>query len=180
MGGQPFVRSGVGPCVFAYLKPIAALDALLARLVASHVGGMIYLDGVPGAKYAKYQNSRWRLTDAPIDIRQAAAQCDAAITNANPGSPLRCSWRASRWSVCPRTLSNGSSRRPFKRLGTGVTAYSTTMLWEFSMRLAQVLSDPRYAAAARDFAACHHGDRMGEDGEIKKIVDDLEGLLTIR
>ena len=176
LSGQAFVRpAGSGQCVFAYLKPIAALEEVVQRLAASPYCGMIHLDGVPEEKFRKYQTDRWRLTNRPIDIRQAAAGCDVAITNANPGTCTAMLLAGKPLVNVPAFLEQWLFAAAVERLGAGITVNINDArgIFEATHR---VLDDLRYATAAADFAARHEHHRPDEVAA--QIVDELEAMLV--
>jgi hypothetical protein len=141
LSGQPFVRpipsrrispsplAGEGRgegkesarCIFAYLKPTAALEDLLLGLSRANYNTMACIDGWPLARAKTFASERLSIAEGPIDIRQAAGGTDAA----------------------------------------GILS-----------ALEQVLSDPRYTAAARAFAQRHKDDNLADIP--RQIVDDLE------
>lgn len=85
--GQPFSwPAGSGRKVFAYLKPCPALPAVLDALARQRMPTVAYIDSLDGATQRQFSSATLQLHREPLNMRQAAAECDLAILHAGHGA----------------------------------------------------------------------------------------------
>jgi UDP:flavonoid glycosyltransferase YjiC (YdhE family) len=175
LGGQPFVRPSAGPCLFAYLKPFPALPELMQLLANSKIAATVYVDGWRQKHWAQFQTDRLRFASGPVDIRQAAEGCDAALTNANHSTCVAMLLAGKPLIHVPPYLEQALFAAATDRLGVSLTANLNDANGIFQA-IEQVLAEPRFTAAARQFADRHVND--SQDESIRRLVDDLELLVA--
>ena len=151
--GKPFEwPAGEGKKIFGYLKPCPALPALLQALAASRMPTVVHVDNLDAATEAKTSTATMRLRREPLNMRQAAAECDLAILNAGHGA-LAAMLLAGKptflmpiyqeqWLLAARACQQGSAAFVGFR---NVAAVEPT--------LQAMLASNQYGEAARGFAA---------------------------
>jgi hypothetical protein len=72
--------------MFVYLKPHSQLPSLLKIIRETQAQAMLYLPGVKSEIIREFRSSRMRFSEAPLNVQQAARECDLAILNATHGS----------------------------------------------------------------------------------------------
>jgi len=82
----PSWPAGAGPKVYAYLKPYPGLEVLLTALQAQHLPTLIFAPAIVPALQARFADPCLRFTHQPVDLQQAAAQCDLAVVQAGHGT----------------------------------------------------------------------------------------------
>jgi hypothetical protein len=175
LSGQPFVRHGNGPCLFAYLKPFPALDEFLSNLTKTSICGTVYIDGWQATDIERFQSSRLHFATGPVDIRQAAAGCDFALTNANAGT-CTAMLLAGKPLVCvPAFLEQRLFADAVERLGASITI-SANDAQGILQAVNRVLTHSSYSTAAATFAARHRDDPM--DLTAQTIVDEFERQMS--
>jgi hypothetical protein len=151
-GLAPDWPGGTGPKVYAYLKPFAALPRLLQFLSERGHPTLVYADGIDSAVRRRFAGPTLRFETRRLDLAQAAAQCDAAITNANHGTTATILMAGKPALLVPIVLEQGLMARRIRRLGAGLDA-SSKRPEVIVERLRQLLEDPRFADTARRAAA---------------------------
>jgi hypothetical protein len=85
--GSPFKwPPGSGKRIFVYLKPFSALPALLQSLATWRFPTVVYVDRLDPKLETRFSTANLHFYHEPLDMRQAAAECDLAILNAGHGS----------------------------------------------------------------------------------------------
>ena len=95
-----------------------------------------------------------RFETRQLDLAQAAAQCDVAITNANHGTTATMLMAGKPALLVPIVLEQGLMARRIRRLGAGLDA-SSKRPDMIVQRLRRLLDDPRFAEAARRAGATY-------------------------
>ena len=175
LNGEAFVRpSASEPCVFAYFKPFPALAEFLGLLAASPISAVIYIDGWREERTSRFRSANLQFVNRPLDIRQAAEHCDAAITNGNSATCTAMLLAGKPLVSVPPFLEQWLFAAAVERIGAGITANINDARGMLDATH-QVLDDPRYATAARAFAARHEHHRPDEVAT--QIIDELEAML---
>lgn len=174
VAGQPFVRPGPGPCVFAYLKSFPTLNTILDDLGSAPFYTVAYVDALSEADRARFQSDRLRLTGSPINIQQAAEHCDLALTNASYGTTIAMLLYGKPLVFAPHFLEQMLIASATERLGAGLTARFTEPLGT-RRAIEQVLANPAYRQAAMGFAERYRGYRF--DRAADAIADEMEQLM---
>jgi hypothetical protein len=87
MGGAiPEWRGGDGPRIYAYLKPCPLLPALIGYLSRLPNPLLIYAPEVHNDALQRLVRSNVAIASQPVDMAQAAEQCDVALLNATHGT----------------------------------------------------------------------------------------------
>lgn len=153
-GAAPRWPAGPGPRVFAYLDPQILLPALLAAVSAAGARLCLYAPGVDAATMATAPDVAWM--PGPVDLKQAAAEADAYLSNANINSMMAFLLAGKPQLVVPYTLEKYLVGRRLEMLGAGLSAPRKAP-GDVAAKLRAVLTQRSYRRAAEQFAARHAG-----------------------
>jgi hypothetical protein len=177
MSGEPFVRPGTGPCIFAYLKPFEALTRVLADLTNAPFRTVAYVDALRESDRARFESEKLRLPKNPVNVSQAAANCDLALTNATHGTCIAMLLKGKPLVHVPHFLEQELFAATTERLGASVRARADEQ-GGTRRAVERVLSDRRYAAAAAGFAQRYKNHRFDQAADA--IVDEMEQMIPSR
>jgi UDP:flavonoid glycosyltransferase YjiC (YdhE family) len=166
---------GNGPRVFAYLKPCAALPPLFAALVKLDARVLAYVDGFSEKLRQRFMSPRIRIVDQPLDVRQTVAGCDVAVLNGNHGTVAAMLLAGQPTLQIPIYLDQALVMQAVVRQGCGLGA-SPTGTDPISQRLEALLREPKFSAAAQQFARRYASLDMRD--QIALMVDRIEQLAT--
>ena len=165
--------AGPGKRVFAYLKPVPALPELFAALGQLKARVLVSADGFSPRLLARLSTDRVTIVPKPLSIGQVAADCDLAVLNGNHGTVAAMLLAGKPTLQIPIFLDQALIMQAVVRAGCGLGA-SPTGGDPIALRLASLLDEPRYADAARRFAARYAAYKPQE--QIESIVDRLVEL----
>lgn len=80
-GEAPVWPEGKGKRIFAYLELYEQVPRVLEVLAASGQPTLVYLPRPPAELRERYARGSLRITDRPVDLNQAAAQCDIGMSH---------------------------------------------------------------------------------------------------
>jgi hypothetical protein len=164
---------GNGAKMFGYLKPFAALEALLARLAERKLPTVIYAPEVDPQLQARYECETLRFAPRPVDLDAAGRWCDVAILNATHGTTAALLLAGKPSLQIPLFLEQQLTADNVVRMGAGLTAEANRPDCAVE-QLDRLLGDDRFAEAARQFRG-RYADFYRLD-QIDAMVDRIEGL----
>ena len=171
-GERPEWPTGVGPRVFAYLKPMEALAYLLDFLKCAGWPTLVY---TPEAEQiaTSFGCRTLRIAVRPLDIREVTATCSLAILNAGHNATLQFLLAGKPVLALPISGEQQLVTRNVERLdaGLGVGHDDPTAA---VARLHRVANDPRYGDGARRFA--NRYAQVNRAGEIAIVMQRLEQI----
>lgn len=153
-GLPPVWPAGAGPRVFAYLDPQVLLPELLAAVAACGARLCLYAPGVEPTLVAGTPGVAWM--DGPVDLKQAATEADAYLSNANINSMMAFLLAGRPQLVVPSTLEKYLVGRRLEMLGAGLSAPRRAP-GDLRAKLHAVLHQRSYRRAAEQFAQRHAG-----------------------
>ena len=169
--------AGTGPKVFAYLKPAAALPPLFEALVKMEARVLACVDGFAEKLRDRFTSPRIKIVRKPLDVAQVAAECDLAVLNGNHGT-VSALLRAGKPGLqIPIYLDQALVMQAVVREGCGLGA-SPTGTDPIGERLAALLSEPKYSAAARQFAQRYA--TLDMQAQLVAMLDRIEQLAKTR
>jgi UDP:flavonoid glycosyltransferase YjiC (YdhE family) len=177
IGGKPFERPATGACVFAYLKPFPALMNVLEDLSTAPFHTVAYVDSLKEADRQRLQSDRLTLPAEPINIAQAAAACDLALTNATHGTCIAMLLQGKPLVHAPHFLEQNLFAAATERLGASLTI-DTSDKRGARRAVEQVLTHPQYRASAACFSLRYSGTRFDQVAD--QIINEMELLLRGR
>jgi hypothetical protein len=141
---------GEGKRVYVYLKNSEATPELLERLPGAGAPVLAFIDGLAPERRRRFASPSLRLPDRPVDLRRAAAECDAAILSGGAGSTAEVLLAGKPVVEVPSALEQVMTADAVERLGVGVKAAGGA--GAILSGIKTVTGDERYTKAARHFA----------------------------
>jgi len=168
-GTTPQWPAGVRPRVFAYLKPMASVGLVFAELARRGLATVAYVPQSEATSQPLVRETL-RVSTEPVDMPQAAAQCDLAILNCGLYTTARMLLAGKPILALPISGEQQVVAANAVRLGAAVCVPDEPE--EIKRGLDQMLASDQYAQAARAFAA-RYAD-FDSEAMIEKLVDRLE------
>lgn len=123
-GKRPCWPESTKPKVFAYLKKFKTLPVVLYHLVQLQLPTILYAPGALNDEFLRrFRNSQtnMQVAEEPVDLEQAAEECDFAITNGTHGT-VTAMFRAGKPTInAPLNLEQRILCERLSELGTGIT-----------------------------------------------------------
>jgi hypothetical protein len=166
-----------GPKVFAYLKPFAALEALLARLVELRLPTVIYGPEISAQFQSRFQCETLRFVPRPVNLDEAGKSCDLVILNATHGTTAAILLAGKPSLQIPLFLEQQLTADNVVRMGAGLIAESNQPN-RVVEQLDRLLANVQYAQAAEEFHRRYEG--YDRPAQIEKMVERIERLLPAR
>jgi UDP:flavonoid glycosyltransferase YjiC (YdhE family) len=141
--------------VFAYLKPTPAAEDVLRALKRAGCSTLAYVDGITPAARKRLESPTLHLTERRVDIARVSRECDLAVLNGGHGVTAEMLLAGKPVLAVPLVLEQQMTGDALKRLGAGESApprRGEPWEWSGAAKLEAMLTDGRYAAAARRFA----------------------------
>ena len=165
---------GTGPKVFSYLKPFAALEALLTNLAERKLPTLFYAPEVNPQLKVRFESDNLRFAPRPVDLDAAGRWCDVAILNATHGTTAELLLAGKPSLQIPLFLEQQLTADNVVRMGAGLTAEANRPD-RVVEQLDRLLADGRYAEAARQFEE-RYADYNCLD-QIDAMVEQIEQLI---
>jgi hypothetical protein len=153
-GMAPEWPAGEGPKLFGYLRPSKHLQALLTALKRLPARVLLRVAGVAAGKLRGFERPGLHITDQPINLRLAAAGCDAFINYGAHGATAEMLLAGKPVLLLPETIEQNLVAVRVQQLGAGLTPPAKGD-FNLSAALRQLLDDPSLRQAAEKFAARH-------------------------
>jgi len=160
-GAAPQWPAGTGPRVLAYLRPHPQLDAMLKALAASRARVLLRIADLEPDKLRPWLRPGFEVVGHSIDLRRAAAGCDAYLHYAAHGTVAELLLAGKPGVLWPDNVERWLVARRAEQLGAAVVA---PQQGEFDVvaALERALTDTSLRRNAEAFAARHAGhDRAG-------------------
>lgn len=148
-GGEvPSWPTGPGKRIFAYLDPNETIQPMLQALAASGQPVLVYLPNAPEALRQQYASGNLRITDRPVDVPKAAAQCDIGVNNG--GHNIVASLlQAGKPQICLPILFPQRVTAE-KLVQSGAALMSQWQPTDLSQNLARLLQEPAFTLKAQE------------------------------
>lgn len=169
--GRPFAwPTGKGPRVFLYTHNFAARDWLLGELACRGLPTVVYTRDLSRDVTEKLNGSSLLLAREPLDIHQAATECDFAILNAGHNSAAQFLLAGKPLLLVPVALEQGLLMRRLVEQGLAVAA-PPDRPQAIAAALQAILTQARFRDAAREFAAKHrdYAPLLTQDEIVRRI-----------
>jgi hypothetical protein len=167
--------SGRGPRVFVYTHRFPARDWLLDELRRRGLPTVAYTHDLPRAAAEKLAGPTILLSAAPINIAQAAAECDIAILNSGHNSCAQFLLAGRPLLLLPIALEQGLLMRRLTSQGLAVSAPPDRPP-AIAAALDELLANERYRTAAGAFAAKYAA--YDSEAAQEEILSRIEGILN--
>jgi len=155
---------GVPPCwpeaegkrIFGYLKPNSHLPEILKGLIRLGLPTIVFVPGIPSESCPGFSTNLMRVVSEPLDMQRVAQECDVAITHGGHGTTVDMLLAGKPLLVLPQQLEQRLTAQNLQRIGAGI-GVSPQQPKNALQGLRRVLHDPKFTAAAQQFAARHRG-----------------------
>lgn len=154
-GALPEWPSGNGPRIFAYTKPFATLPSLLETLNKNKWPTLIYPDGVSQQLIRRFSSPTLKFVNQRLDMQSLGKTADIAICNGNFGTTYEMLMAGIPMLLLPLHAEQHIGSINIERIGAGLCAKHRAPQG-MAIKLQALASDPRFRAAARQFADTHH------------------------
>jgi hypothetical protein len=177
-GGIPQWPNNDGPRVFGYLKPPRRqweLGGLLSILRTQQMSTLIYVPGADSGWLQRFESPALRFVHKPVDIREVARQCDAAILNGNAGGVSEFLLHGVPLLNIPLHLEQLVTAHRVTDLGAGLMA-AAPRPQEMAERLVKLLSTGKYRDSSSAFARKYA--EFDPNRSIDQIVAKISELIS--
>jgi UDP:flavonoid glycosyltransferase YjiC (YdhE family) len=165
--------------IFAYLKRFDGLEGLAAALRDWRHRTLLYVDGLSDAERRRRESANLRVTAKRVDLRRAAAECDAAVLHAGQGATAAVLLAGKPVLQIPLVLEQRLTAEAMARLGAGIVVTDRAKdPAAAAQKLDLLLTDPRYATAARGFARKY--ESFDPAAQVERMVVRVEELIGQR
>jgi UDP:flavonoid glycosyltransferase YjiC (YdhE family) len=140
------------PKIFAYLKPLPTLPAILQELRSTQLPCLVYVDQPFQWTTNRERTDSVRLVNRALDLRQVAHECDLAILNATHATTAGMLLAGKPVLQLPLTLEQALMAQATRKLGAAAVARHNEPQ-TFGRALNKMLHSSAFSSAARAFAA---------------------------
>jgi UDP:flavonoid glycosyltransferase YjiC (YdhE family) len=169
---------GDGKRVVGYLKRTSELEPLTAVLRATARPTILYVEGLSEDERRRLEGPTLRVAPRRLDIRRAAAECDAAVLHAGQGATAAVLLAGKPILQIPLVLEQRLTAEATARLGAGIVVTDRAKDPAAAARkLDELLIDPKYAAAARRFALKYSD--FDPEAQVRRMVERVEERLQL-
>ena len=174
-GKRPLWPAGQGKRVYAYLKDFRGLPDLLRALRRRRNPTLVVVDGVDLPVQRQFASETLRFENEPLDMVAVGRECDLAIHNANHGTLCDLLLAGKPMLQVPLTVEQRTLAAAVDRTGAAETAPAAAGHYdEIEPKLEALLTEPRYAEAARRFARKYSDfDPAEQVGRMVARVEEL-------
>jgi UDP:flavonoid glycosyltransferase YjiC (YdhE family) len=177
IGEPPQWPAGPGRKVFGYLKPFPELPRLLHELCRLANPTLLYAPSIDPRLRKQFEGRQLRFAEEPVEMAQAAAQCDLAILNGTFANTVAVLLAGKPALHIPIFLEQATNARAVERLRAGLCAPPNNAA-TIVANLRCLLAIDQYAHAARRFAR-HYGS-FDADRQAERVIDRVEELAASR
>ncbi|MGH8504450.1 MAG: glycosyltransferase [Stenotrophobium sp.] len=151
-GAAPQWPAGNDPKLFAYLRPSQQFQSLLTALQRLPARVLVRVGGIAADTLRGFERSGLRITHDLIDLRQAAAHCDAFVGYGAHNATAEMLLAGKPVLLVTGTQEQSLVALRAQQLGAGLTPPATGS-FNLSAALRQLLDDAALRKAAENFAA---------------------------
>ena len=175
-GAEPKWPAGQGKKVFAYSKRFDGLEPLAAMLRDSGRSAVLYVDGLTEPERRRMAGPLLHVESKRVDLRRAAAECDAAVLHAGQGATAAVLLAGKPVLQIPLVLEQRLTAEATVRLGAGEIVNDRAKDIDAARaKLEAVLTEDRYTEAARRFAQKYSD--FDPAAQVKRMVARVEELI---
>jgi UDP:flavonoid glycosyltransferase YjiC (YdhE family) len=165
-GAPPQWPAGDGPRIIAYLRPIRQLAQILTALSRCRARVLLRIGDVAATGLESYLRPGLVIVDRPVNMLQAARDCDAFVSYASHGFVAEMLLAGKPGLLLPELLERNLVARRAGQLGATL-APPAQGAFNLSQALERVIEDGSLRAAAERFAARYRGqDRSAIPGDL--------------
>lgn len=150
MGAAPEWPTVPGKKVFAYLEPIKQVEGIIKGLAASGLPVLAYLPHATPEVMKQYEGSNLRITDKPLNVLEAAAQCDIGLSMGGHNIVGSFLYAGKPQVMVPAYFTERVTAQKIAALGAGVMSGVDPA--ELGERLGMLVRDAGFAGKAQAIA----------------------------
>jgi hypothetical protein len=173
LGVRPEWPTAPGRRVFVYVRPFESLTQLVEMLEQRHVSALVFAPGADPRVRERAISGRVQFVKQPVDLHQAATECDLAILNSTHGTTAAMLLAGKPILQLPIHLEQHLVAERTVELGAGLAA-NRTQPRQIAHRLQILLESASHAAAAQRFAARYSG--FQPQRQLDQMVERLDQL----
>lgn len=151
-GAPPVWPAQPGKRVLAYLKPFGGLATLLEQLRRLSAASLVVCPGIDEALAKDCDGTRVRIERSPLDLNQAAQECDLAIGHGTHGFTTSVLLAGKPQLMIPLVLEQRLTTLKVEQLGAGLAA-DQRQPRDVILKLRRLWESPAFASAAQTYAA---------------------------
>ncbi len=162
--------------IFAYLKAhYAMFDQVVTALSRADASVLIFAQGIARQQVLRFQNTNLAFSETPVLMRQARAECDAAVCHAggtvdvmlNAGKPLL---------LLPMQMEQSMTCKRVEKAGCGLIYTQDQPPAMLEKLLTKLLATPEFRQRAIAFSARHQ--QFTQEAAMQRLLDCCAMLLS--
>ena len=162
--------------IFAYLKPgFPDLERVLEALCKSPASVLAHVPGASRQMLTRFSTANMAVSERPLDMQQASAQCDLAVCHAGAGTTAAMLLAGKPLLLLPMQMEQTMTAKRLEALGVAL-AMPREAVAQAPRFLKRALAEPSLAARARSFALDHSG--YDQRATVQLAADRCESLLS--
>jgi UDP:flavonoid glycosyltransferase YjiC (YdhE family) len=173
-GKPPVWPDAPGPRVFGYVRPFKALPALFKELERRRLPTVLYAGGLDAKLVQQFRSPTLHFEDKPLDLTDAARQCDLAIVNATHGTTATMLLAGKPLLMFPTQLEQRLTAENVVKMGAGLIAKLDDPQ-HVATQLQTLLGSRRFTEAVGQFAQRYADFDWRQQRE--EAVERIEQLL---
>ncbi len=183
IGSEPRWPEGEGRRVFGYLKPFAALEAVLTWLRNHRVPTLIYGPQIDPAIRMRLAADTLRFADEPVNLAAAGRWCDVALLNATHGTTAEILLTGKPILQIPLFLEQQLTADNVDRLGAGLTSPANDPAVAIE-QLQKLMTDSSYRQTAEQFRRryAHFNPQVRLDrmmARVEELIPARDGVCQV-
>ncbi|MGE5626449.1 MAG: glycosyltransferase [Bacillota bacterium] len=172
-GEAPAWPDAPGKRIFVYLEAFKPVEAVLKGLADIRQPTLVYMPHPPEEWKTKYSSATLRITNNPVNMLRATAECDIGVNHGAHNS-VATLLAAGKPQIClPTVFPERITGDKIAALGTGLVSRMETA--EFGSQLAKLLKEPVFTEKARELGQRHAGLTM--EAGMKQLLELVGGMI---
>jgi hypothetical protein len=162
--------------IFAYLKPgFTDLERVLEALSKSPASVLAHVPGASRQMLTRFNTANMAVSERPLDMQQASAQCDLAVCHGGAGTTAAMLLAGKPLLLLPMQMEQTMTAKRLETLGVAL-AMPREAVAQAPRFLKRTLAEPSLAARARSFALDHSS--YDQRATVHLAADRCESLLS--
>ena len=173
LGEAPAWPEAPGKRIFAYLEPFKPISLVLQALADTRQPVLVYMPHTPEELLTKYAGTNVRITDRPLNLMQAATECDFGVNHGGHNIVATLLWAGKPQLALPTLFPERVIGEKVAAMGAGLV--SQLQRQEMEQQLTRLLQDTGLADKARGFSQRVTG--MSIEAGLKEFMACVEALV---
>ena len=172
-GEAPAWPDAPGKRIFAYLEAFKPIDAVLKTLAESRQPTLVYMPHIPEELVKRYAGNALRITDRPLNVMQAAKECDLGVNHGGHNIAATLLWAGKPQVVVPTVFPERITGEKLAAMGTGLVSRMEPQ--EFGRQFTKLLQDAGLADKAKVYGERVAGLTM--EAGIREFLTHVEAMV---